>query len=472
MSDARATRVTRASSFPSVRDIPRAVSSRRWLWLAGLVSLVGPSWLAATPARADGPYEGQWREGPMNIRVSVESWGGDCGPRPQSTTTRGGGAFRISQQGDQLTFHLRQARTTRECWSENRAVRRVSSSYQAGTWRIVCRTPASDSRAETGTYTIQAVGDDRLQFRDVSRYDWQLNESSCVGTITTTQTFTRIGGGATEPEEPPEEPSTPRCTPGAAARVVLRPASADVQPGGRQCFTARVVDSRGCALPRRPSVRLAEGEGSVSGLCYEAPDAATSARIVASSGALTAEARVAVRTMDLSDLIARRTESGSVGGGTPEDASSETAARVSATQRDDGPGLLWPALALVAALVLVGIAFLLLRRKKAPTRARKASIGGLPGVVIPDDEPEPEPETTVAAPTAVAGDDMICPSCRRGYPPGTETCPHDETRLMPYREFAAGKAAGVDSHVCPTCGERYPPTVKFCGKDGTTLVPG
>ena len=151
---------------------------------------------------------------------------------------------------------------------------------------------------------------------------------------------------------------------------------------------------------------------------------------------------------------------------------SSTAARVSATQRDDGPGLLWPALALVAALVLVGIAFLLLRRKKAPTRARKASIGGLPGVVIPDDEPEPEPETTEAAPTAVAGEDMICPSCRRGYPPGTETCPHDETRLMPYREFAAGKAAGVDSHVCPTCGERYPPTVKFCGKDGTTLVPG
>lgn len=433
------------------------------------------SWLVAMPARADGPYEGQWREGPMNIRVSVESWGGDCGPRPQSTTTRGGGAFRVSQQGDQLTFHMRQARTTRDCWSENRAVRRVSSSYQAGTWRIVCRTPPSDSRAETGTYTIQAVGNDRLQFRDVSRYDWQLNESSCVGTITTTQTFTRVSGGAAPPEEPEESTGTPRCTPGDAARVVLRPSSADVQPGGEQCFTARVVDARGCALRQRPTLRLAEGGGSVSGLCFEAPNEATRARLVASAGSLSAEATVSVRTMDLSDLIARRTESGSVGGGAPEDATTQTAARVSATERDEGPGMLWPAIALLAALILVGLAILLLRRRSRPSaaapRKRKKSIGGLPGVEIPDPEPAPAERSASAAPPATAGEDMICPTCRRGYPPGSETCPHDDTALMPYKDFAAGKAAGVEGHVCPECGERYPPTVKFCGKDGTTLVP-
>src|SRR5690606_19615783 len=112
--------------------------------------------------------DGQWREGPMSVSVQVESWGGDCGPRPVSTTSPGGGTFRISQSGDQLTFHLRSERTTRSCWSENRAVRRVSSSHQAGTWRVVCRTPSTDSRAETGTYTIQAIGEDRLSFRDVS----------------------------------------------------------------------------------------------------------------------------------------------------------------------------------------------------------------------------------------------------------------------------------------------------------------
>ncbi|HJL18915.1 MAG TPA: hypothetical protein RMH99_24845, partial [Sandaracinaceae bacterium LLY-WYZ-13_1] len=155
-------------------------------WIACSLALL--TWLVIEPARADGPYEGQWREGPMNIRVDVESWGGDCGPRPRSTTAPGGGTFRISQSGDQLTFHLRRQRTTRSCWSENRAVRRVSSTYQAGTWRIVCRTPPEDSRAETGTYTIQAIGDDRLQFRDQSRYDWELNESRCRARITTTQT--------------------------------------------------------------------------------------------------------------------------------------------------------------------------------------------------------------------------------------------------------------------------------------------
>ena len=123
----------------------------------------------------------------MSIRVTVESWGGDCGPRPQSTSSGGGSTFRISQAGDQLTFHMRRQQTTRSCWSENRAVRRVSSSYQAGTWRVVCRTPPDDSRGETGTYTVRAIGDDQLSFREESRYDWQLNTSRCQASIATTQ---------------------------------------------------------------------------------------------------------------------------------------------------------------------------------------------------------------------------------------------------------------------------------------------
>lgn len=431
--------------------------------------------LAAAPVRADGPYEGQWREGAMNIRVDLQSWGGDCGPRPQSTTVPGGGTFRISQSGDQLTFHLRQSRTTRSCWSENRAVRRVSSTHQAGTWRIVCRTPAEDSRGETGTYTIQAIGEDTLQFRDQSRYDWQLNESRCQANIVTTQTFTRISGGSAPTKvAEPERPE--RCTPGDPARIVLRPSEAEVPLSGEQCFTARVVDARGCTV-RRASLSVADGDpGRIEGSCYRAPDEAGAARVVASGGGLRAEARVTVRAMDLSDLIARRTESGSVGSGVPEeDASSQTAARVSTGAPDEGPSLLWPALAILAALLLVGVAIVLLRRRApGPARKRKTSIAGLPGIEIPEDEPEPEP-ATAAAPSSPPSprEDMICPTCRRGYPPGTDRCPHDDSALMLYRDFAAGRTpeGATKENVCPVCGERYPSNVTFCGKDGATLEP-
>lgn len=427
----------------------------------------------------------------MTIDVAITSWGGDCGPRPQSTSTAGGGTFRITQEGDQLTFHMRRQRTTRGCWSENRAVRRVSSTAQSGTWRIVCRTPPDDPRSETGTYTIQAIGSDQLSFRDVSAYDWQLNDSRCVATITTTQTFTRVAGPPAPVAEAPREEPEAACTPGAAARLVLRPATADVTPGGQQCFTARVVDAQGCALrSQRVEFELAEGAGTLEGRCYRAPEADGTARIVARAGGLSSEARVTVRAVDLSDLIARRIETGSPSGSAGGDAtaSADTAARVSTRASGESIDSRWVVAAGGAALLLlIGGAIALMRRSKP----RGGSIAGLPGVEIPDDSapgeaptaeagPQPaasstgEPEGTkptgqaIAAspPRASPSEDMICPVCRRGHPPGSVRCAHDGTMLVPYREFAAAK--GRDN-VCPVCGERYPAHMKFCGKDGAPL---
>jgi len=440
---------------------------------ASLIVSTASVLLWAGAVRADGPYEGQWREGPMNVRVTVQSWGPDCGPRPQSTTTSGGGVFRISQSGDHLTFHMRRERSTRGCWSENRAVRRVSSTAQAGTWRIVCRTPSEDSRAEVGRYTIQAVGSDRLTFTDVSEYDWQLNESRCQADIRATQAFTRVGGGGGETSETggSTEPAPTRCTPGDAARVVLRPSRADVEPGGEQCFTARVVDAEGCSLRQRPRLTVS-GPGSIRGNCYRAGDSDGTARVHATSGGLRAEARISVHAMDLSDLIARRGETRT----DPEqldpgDAESETASRVSARGSEGGPDLLWPGIALAAALLLLVFGAVALRLRRGPgsptgdiALGRRFPHSEHPP---PPHRESPAPEPADAADAPPDGEDLICPTCRRGYPPGTTTCPHDDTALVPYRDFARG----VGENVCPTCGKRYPKTTKFCGEDGATLEP-
>ena len=407
----------------------------------------------------------------MNVRVTVQSWGPDCGPRPQSTTTGGGGVFRISQSGDHLTFHMRRQRSTNGCWSENRAVRRVSSTAQAGTWRIVCRTPSEDSRAEVGRYTIQAVGSDRLSFTDVSEYDWQLNESRCRADIRATQSFTRVGGGGGETSTSTPEPAPARCSPGDAARVVLRPSQAEVEPGGEQCFTARVVDAQGCSLRQRPRLNVS-GPGTIRGTCYRAGDADGTARIVATSGALRAEARVSIHALDLSDLIARRGETRTDPElGDPGDAESETASRVSARQSDESPGLLWPAVAVGAALLLVLFGVVALRLRKRPEAATQPDIELGRRFPHSDRPPPPYRETaTEDAPPddpVPEGDDLICPTCRRGYPPGTQTCPHDDTALVAYGDFARGDG----ENVCPTCGKRYPKTTKFCGEDGATLEP-
>lgn len=464
----------------------------------------------ASSARADGPFEGDWRAGPMRIDITVESWGGDCGPRPQSTTVPGGRTIHVTQSGDDLTFAGRPARSTTGCWSENTAVRRVSRSYQAGTWRIVCRTPEEDPRAETGTYTLTASGSDRIEFRDVSRYDWQLNESQCRATLTSTQTFERVSGATPEPQPQPQpepEPETrpePACTPGAPARIQIRPAEAAIEPGGRQCFSARVVDASGCAVPGRPvqlELRSPPGvTGTLRGTCFQAAGNAAEAegeftiigRSAAAGGtaSLEAQATLRVRTPDLSDLIARRAEGGGAVSVTGGEATSEQAARVAARSEAARGGWILPvaggAIALVLLVALVGALVARSRRSKKKIAALEAEAVAAPGASVPDQAPlgqaplgraplaqAPQAQAPIAAPVA-PGEPKICPSCRRGHPPDATRCSVDGTPLVLYADFVAGKAgpAASASKVCPVCGSRFPATTRFCGKDGATLVDG
>ncbi len=76
-----------------------------------------------------------------------------------------------------------------------------------------------------------------------------------------------------------------------------------------------------------------------------------------------------------------------------------------------------------------------------------------------------------AASNPIRAGGMICPTCRRGYPPDAEFCPHDRATLTPYSIFSkAGAQTQGTSKACPVCGERYAANVTFCGKDGSSLV--
>ena len=76
--------------------------------------------------------------------------------------------------------------------------------------------------------------------------------------------------------------------------------------------------------------------------------------------------------------------------------------------------------------------------------------------------------TAAENPVSAAG--MICPTCRRGYPPDAEFCPHDRAALVPYTLYRRAETATETlPRICPTCGERYGQHVTFCGKDGASL---
>ncbi len=490
--------------------------------------------IVAGAAAAQTSYEGTWTAGPTRVEVQIESWGPDCGPRPTSTTVPAAGPVRVTTDGDQLVFHGRREQRTDGCWSENRAVRRVSSSREAGRWTVICRTPPNDPRGETGTYVLSADGDNRLAFRDDSHYDWQLNESRCRGSIVATQTFTRATVAPTPTPEP--TPEHPRCTAGEPAALHLRPATSQIEPGESVRFTARVVDRAGCpvstARVQWELLRPASVQGELSGGLFQAAGSAADGegvfRVVARSGSLRAEASVEVRTADLSDFIARRTSAGVVQADDSEvelEAATGVSARGEpAESRGVAPWIL-AAVAALGSIVVLALVVMLFRRRK-PRLAQSAPPPDADDGPVLASEPEPEregvPRVAASAPPSESappspaiplrqkllvprvcpvcdrefddpgvgfcpedgaklidtkeasqtGQPLICPTCRRGFPAGSKQCPTDGDELVPYALFVAKKReeAAGGTRICPVCGSRYGRDVAFCGRDGSELV--
>jgi len=444
--------------------------------------------LAVGHARAD--LSGTWRAGATAIDVSIESWGDDCGARPASTRSNGGGLVTVEQKGQALLLHGRdQDIRTDACWSRNPAMKRSAASYSDGLWMTRCRTAPEDPREELGIYTLTLQDPNTLLYKDVSHYDWALNESKCVATFTTTQTLTRQSGADDTPpvavavqptaaiEPAPREAKG--CRPGQAVNIALRPKQAEVEVGERVCFKPRVSDATDCVLPNADvsyQLNAPKGaRGTLSNGCFSAADAEGEFRITAKSGRAQTEAIVTVKRLDLSSLIARRMENSGLSGFEETedelDKSPKAVARIAThtapAETDTGRSVLLWVLG-VLAVGLTGAGFWMIRREPAqerpakakPAQATKASHGSAPSVPAPSSQRP--------------GEAWICPTCRIGYPAEQTTCPKDGTRLVPYAEFAQRvkreQQTLTGGKRCPTCGKSYPASAAFCGEDGASLV--
>jgi len=56
-------------------------------------------WVLAVSAHAQRTLSGAWQAGATTMDVAIESWGPDCGPRPQSTRSAGGGRVELQETG-------------------------------------------------------------------------------------------------------------------------------------------------------------------------------------------------------------------------------------------------------------------------------------------------------------------------------------------------------------------------------------
>jgi hypothetical protein len=452
-------------------------------------------------------FQGNWSAGPTAIKVSIQSWGPDCGRKPTSEVIPSAGEIKITQSGYHLSIDTRDGVIrTDGCWTKNPAVRRVSSSYLEGEWTINCRTSTDDPKEEFGEYSLRAQGTDRLDYKEVNRYNWKLNDSNCVATVITTQTLTRVQKGATAttlkatsskkapalavPVEVKTEPAG-KCVPGAPSTLIVRPQRVTIAPGQRVCLRAALLDAKRCDVPN-PSVEwslrhLKTLHGQLEGGCFRAADSAAESegeyRVVASSGTLSAQAQITVRAADLSDLIARQIEGGGIHGSAeanqnsadPQTLGKLATSAVRISEKNSQLQILVGASILI--LSLSAILLVLITRRRRAERNLAIPLAETTGQGLTRVARVWPPKKAQESPTqgeahVMSGSKWICPTCRRAYPAEEKRCPHDYTLLVPYDEFAkahkAQQATGPRKR-CPKCGATFSDTTAFCPQDGIVL---
>lgn len=443
----------------------RAVGARRkactgaqrvGLLLASLLAVCGT-------ARAQPSYAGTYRSSARDVKVEVTTWGEDCGTRPQSHTDPKQQQVVVKTQGAHLTLAFPdRAIKTDACWSENPTLRVANATAAGDRWRTECRTPTQEAKRESGVYTITASSANSLELVEESNYNWQLNESRCVAKVRITQRLTREGA----PVEA-EKPATTGCTPGPIARLKLRPVEARITPGERVCFTVRGTDAAGCVANPSDSElswsleKPGSAKATLSSACFKAAASAAEGegrfQVVVSSGGQRASAVVIVAPLDLSDITARRGSSGEVDTEEEEHAADGTVSGIEAAVKASPLGVKIALGALLLAVV-AAVTVVVLRRARPDLGQRDSSIL----------TPMPRAPTQKKAREVPSGPQLICPTCRQGYPPGTERCPKDGTTPIPYEEFVR-KAQASEVRHCHACGAKLVPGAQFCGSCGTQV---
>lgn len=464
--------------------------------------------LFAGPAFGEDGWAGEWMMTSMSMSVTTSNWGENCGPKPESYSSRSQLPVQIRVNSGHLFFSKTDLRTDR-CSSPNLKLQKVSASRSNSTWKMVCQTPKDDPKFERGTYTLTAVDENRLEFTNVSRFDWTLKGDRCVAASTERRVYVRKSeesanppkSEAVSPKKKDEsaailESMRPWCEPkGPVARIVITPPAANIGPGEKICLNATAYDSMDCRKSVNVRWSVTQNEQPVRGRispngCFSAGANAADAEgeyvVTARVGAKAARAVVSVVFPDLVDLLAARLrpletlekmEESKPNTNVPKEGKPSLPRAIlppppptsiqgnkGVMPTDSGQTGTWILVTLLLATSIAGIAgFRLLRRSQRKSRNERMELDDWPN----QDQPKNQ-EDLVSDQPKVDANRLCCPSCNRIFDEGALFCPYDKASLVPMANAANLPKAGM---ICPKCHRGYDAGARFCPHDSEKLVP-
>lgn len=469
--------------------------------------------LAAPPSGAQEKptLAGTWSASALKETWSTSDWGDACGPKPTSSGGAPGGTVTVSPQGGDLSFSgAGRGFSTAECWERLPGLKRTAHSSGARGWSNKCASPAGDPRRASISNSFTAT-DDTIVFQETGVFEFAIQDTKCKASVSRSRSYKLVQRAGEAPAEPtptatasappqappPEktaEPAAPSCdSPGAPARIEVRPTKKLLRPGESFSLSAHVSDKAGCRLSLAPDVSMTGEDGglTIEGLKITAGAEATAGvrKLAVALAGKTVTVEVEIAPADRYDELLKLRG-------------------LNASGEDDRA-----AVAEIAAGV-GGVATEAENTASARKRTFLAIVGGVAGLLAivgfgfwrrgkakrhEDERESAVPPANVALFEGGAPGALTCPHCGRDYPAGSAFCEEDGTALIasvaaPPRATEAAPpsqrvppaipsapAPSVASpskrpkkqleKICPNCGDRFPADSTFCGKDGTQLVP-
>ncbi|HEY5240485.1 MAG TPA: hypothetical protein VIJ22_03425 [Polyangiaceae bacterium] len=492
--------------------------------------------LSVRPARAEGPFDGAWSMTAVSESFTVQQWSAACGPAPVSGTLLGGGTVTVTGGGGELQISGgRRSLRTDQCLDPMPTLARNVHTQDARSWRTRCSTPPGDPRhAVVNTAYFAAAGDNAISIAETGRYEFTINDSTCVADVrrgaslsrvvavapaTATAAPTESVSAAPAPTEAPTVTAAPPVTTGARAdcsvapgdpvRLEVRPSRKLLKLGDAFVFHAVVLDAGGCPTGTgiqwtvgivafkdgqpHAGVPAIDAAGNLTIPAADFTDATFD--VVATAAGKSARAAVEVATPADYDALLAQSGLG------PTGERDEPAVAVLATtsigaenaRAEDGArkrrlifiGVVGGLTLLLLVVAVIGVSRSRKGRKvEAAAEARhiekmrhfeqqKAQREAQHAAQMKAHLESVAVAQQQAAAAAARGQDtgpMFCPSCRREYPAGTTYCSFDSNRVVAIRGHEA-LMSGPSGGICPACKRGYNPGVKVCPEDGEALVP-
>jgi len=478
--------------------------------------------LFARASRADGPFDGKWSMSPMMESFTVQQWVSGCGPAPVNGNAGGGGTVNVVQEGDELVIMGGRVFRTNQCWDPTPSLQRVAHSANASgrAWSTRCATPPNDPRRATITTNVSAVSDTQIVIIETGRYELNLADGKCIADVKRSSTLNLVARAGTAPSAttsapvassapaptpaptptPAPAPTIDCSSPGEPARLEVRPSRKLLRPGDSFTFKATVFDARGCATPTSTTwtVRTADAKAQIEAGKMTVGDGAPDGEIdveVSAAGKSTHVTVVVTSPANYEELLK---QSGLDSKGEQSDPSVAVIATGSiggtSVHAEDGSKTRRLVFIGVVSALAIGIGIVALvgvRRSKraaamereaearhaekmrefeARKREREAQHAAQMKAHLDSVKRAQEAAAAATAAETAAYGAMVCPSCRKEYPPGSTFCPGDANRLIPlagHEDVLTGPSGGI----CPVCKRGYNPGIKVCPHDGEELVP-